>query len=128
MQAPEFFAHTTQEAASCRPNVILVGDNLGDANMALGLDLPSPLQPNVLKIGILLDKVDARLGQFKQAFDVVLLNEPDYSFLHKLVEEIITSGGGSNGSNGSSSSSSSSSNGNGTAANGTATKAAASSS
>lgn len=80
VQAPAF-----HDEAIARRNVILVGDNLGDAGMAAGMEDID----NCLRVGILLDKVDARLEQFKRAFDVVLLNDPDWSFVQGIVEEII---------------------------------------
>ena len=80
VQAPAF-----HEEALARRHVILIGDNLGDAGMAAGMDDAL----TVLRVGILLDKVDARLEQFKAAFDVVLLNDPDWSFVQGMVEEII---------------------------------------
>merc|ERR1712224_460703 len=50
-----------------RTNVLLLGDNVSDVNMAKGLD-----HHNVLRVGFLNDK-EERLEQYKQAYDVVLL-------------------------------------------------------
>lgn len=55
-----------------RPNVILLGDSLGDARMTLDLDFA----PNVIKIGFLNDAVpDSKLEAFLSTFDIVLINE-----------------------------------------------------
>jgi 5'-nucleotidase len=71
---------------SChRKNLILLGDNIGDAGMARGFEN----EEVVLKIGLLHDNVEARLDQFKSEFDVVLLNDADCSFAHQLVKDII---------------------------------------
>ena len=69
-----------------RRNVIVIGDNIGDANMAKGMEGIE----NIIRIGLLHDNVELRLEQFKAAFDVVLLGDPDMSFLHNLVKDIIS--------------------------------------
>src|SRR5687768_5130368 len=56
VQAPAFFA-----AAASRANVILAGDNIGDAHMAKGMDHAD----EIIRIGLLHDNVEARLEQFK---------------------------------------------------------------
>ena len=68
-----------------RRNVILMGDNLGDAKMAEGMEDIA----NIIKIGLLHDHVDLRLEQFKKEFDIVLLNDADMSFAQQLVEQVV---------------------------------------
>ena len=80
VQAPQF-----HEASLQRRVVVLMGDNIGDAGMAHGMEGVEI----IVKIGLLHDNVEARLEQFKQAFDVVLLNDADMSFAHQLVLDIV---------------------------------------
>lgn len=65
-----------------RRNIILMGDDLGDAGMAEGFDYD-----NIIKIGFLNEKVEERLESFKDNFDVVLLGDPDMSYVNKLLKE-----------------------------------------
>ncbi|CAG0916923.1 unnamed protein product [Notodromas monacha] len=59
------------EDLSHRPNVILMGDSTGDANMADGV-----IDPRfVLKIGFLNLNIEQRLKSFLDTFDVVLLDD-----------------------------------------------------
>ena len=68
-----------------RTNVLLLGDNVSDVNMAKGLD-----HHNVLRVGFLNDK-EERLEQYKQAYDVVLLGDGDISFARDLLDKIVGS-------------------------------------
>lgn len=67
-----------------RHNVILMGDNLGDANMNRGLDNDGV----VVKIGFLHDHVSARLSSYLDAFDVVILNDGSMEFVIELLRDI----------------------------------------
>lgn len=67
-----------------RPNVILVGDSLGDVEMANGLD-----HACVLKIGFLNDNVEKNLDAYQQAYDVVILNDGKMDFVNELLKEIL---------------------------------------
>lgn len=80
LMEPDFHARSLS-----RRNVILLGDNIGDAGMATGLDDAEC----IVRIGLLHDHAEERLGQFKEAFDVVLLNDVGMEFAHKLVEDVI---------------------------------------
>lgn len=80
-QEPQFL-----EKSAMRKQVILLGDNIGDAHMARGMEGIE----TCIKIGLLHDNVEGRLEQFKSAFDVVLLNDADFSFAHRFVQEIIS--------------------------------------
>lgn len=67
-----------------RKNIILLGDTLGDADMAEGTD-----SNDVIKIGFLNEKVDEHIEQFKDAFDVVILGDPGMEYVNELLKELI---------------------------------------
>jgi 5'-nucleotidase len=77
---PEFHAKSLS-----RRQVLLAGDNLGDANMAAGLEGIE----GIIKIGLLHDHAAERMEAFKAAFDIVLLNDADCSFIQQLVEDVV---------------------------------------
>lgn len=54
-----------------RPNVLLLGDSLGDLNMADGVQG----MENILKIGYLNDKVDERKASYLNSYDIVLVKD-----------------------------------------------------
>uniref|UniRef100_H3CA96 5'-nucleotidase n=2 Tax=Tetraodon nigroviridis TaxID=99883 RepID=H3CA96_TETNG len=54
-----------------RPNVLLLGDSLGDLNMADGVQ---DMQ-NILKIGFLNDKVEERKESYLDSYDIVLVKD-----------------------------------------------------
>ncbi|XP_017284994.1 cytosolic 5'-nucleotidase 3 [Kryptolebias marmoratus] len=54
-----------------RPNVLLLGDSLGDLNMADGVQ---DMQ-NILKIGFLNDKVEERKQTYLDSYDIVLIKD-----------------------------------------------------
>jgi len=74
--------------ASKRKNVLLMGDSTGDSNMAEGLHHSHC----ILKIGFLNSKVEENLREYKQLFDVLILNDGDMGFGLKLVEDIVKNG------------------------------------
>ncbi|KAK3924995.1 7-methylguanosine phosphate-specific 5'-nucleotidase [Frankliniella fusca] len=69
---------------SNRHNVILMGDNLGDAEMADGV----PNTDAVLKIGFLFGDVDRLLPQYLDHFDVVLEDDQTMDIANSLVRLI----------------------------------------
>ncbi|XP_075941753.1 cytosolic 5'-nucleotidase 3-like isoform X2 [Anarhichas minor] len=54
-----------------RPNVLLLGDSLGDLTMADGVQD----MENILKIGFLNDKVDERKQSYLDSYDIVLVKD-----------------------------------------------------
>lgn len=54
-----------------RPNVLLIGDSLGDLTMADGVQN----MENILKIGFLNDKVEERKQSYVDSYDVVLIKD-----------------------------------------------------
>lgn len=68
-----------------RRNVLLLGDSLSDANMADGLDCR---EDEIVRIGLLNDRVDEKLDVYLQHFDVVLTHDasllPVELLLHQL--------------------------------------------
>jgi len=70
---------------SHRPNVILMGDSLGDANMADGVKGEGA----ILKIGFLSVKIDHFLPQFLDNFDIVLLDDQTMDVFNALMDLIL---------------------------------------
>ncbi|XP_047213132.1 cytosolic 5'-nucleotidase 3-like isoform X2 [Girardinichthys multiradiatus] len=54
-----------------KPNVLLMGDSLGDLDMADGVQD----MKNILKIGYLNDKVEERKQSYLDSYDIVLVND-----------------------------------------------------
>jgi cytosolic 5'-nucleotidase 3 len=67
-----------------RKNVLLLGDSLEDLGMIEGFDYKT-----LISIGFLNEEVEANLSNFKRSFDVVLLNDGDFSYVNKLVKRIL---------------------------------------
>uniref|UniRef100_A0A665SY29 5'-nucleotidase n=1 Tax=Echeneis naucrates TaxID=173247 RepID=A0A665SY29_ECHNA len=59
------------EELRARPNVLLMGDSLGDLNMADGVQD----MENILKIGFLNDKVEERKQSYLDSYDIVLVKD-----------------------------------------------------
>lgn len=68
-----------------RPNVILLGDSLGDVDMANGF----PSLNNILRIGFLNDKVDDLLDKYMDAFDIVIIKDDTFNVPNAIVRAII---------------------------------------
>lgn len=64
-----------------RKNVLLLGDSIGDLGMIEGFEYES-----LLSVGFLNENVDENLEVYQDMFDVVLLGDPDFSFVNKLFE------------------------------------------
>ncbi len=73
-----------------RRNVILIGDSLGDPAMIEGFEYD-----NLIKIGFLNDtkvtndKIEEHLEAYKKAYDVIITNDGTFSYINKLIKEII---------------------------------------
>jgi len=69
-----------------KKNVILLGDSLGDVGMAKGIKDPNV----VLRIGFLNHDIDQNLERYKQAYDVLILNDGTFQFPLELIREIVS--------------------------------------
>jgi len=68
-----------------RPNVILIGDSLGDIDMASGV----PAVNNILKIGFLNEHVDHLLPKYMEAYDIVTIKDATFSVPNAILRSII---------------------------------------
>ena len=66
-----------------KKNVILLGDSLGDLGMIEGFDYD-----NIIKIRFLNENIEQSLEIYKKSFDVVILNDGDFSYINQLMEQI----------------------------------------
>ncbi|XP_043530672.1 cytosolic 5'-nucleotidase 3-like isoform X2 [Chiloscyllium plagiosum] len=73
-----------QQLRSCS-NVILLGDSLGDLNMADGVQN----QENILKIGFLNDKVDQLLNKYLALYDIVLVNDETLDVANGILKHVL---------------------------------------
>ncbi len=67
-----------------KKNIILLGDTLGDADMARGFDYD-----NIIKIGFLNDNVKENLDGFEQAYDIIILDDGSFEYVNDFMTEII---------------------------------------
>jgi len=70
-----------EEQMSHRKNTVLLGDSLGDVRMADGVESPEV----VLKIGFLNKNIEQSLEQYKQNFDLVLVDDQTMSVPNSLL-------------------------------------------
>ncbi|XP_006823781.1 cytosolic 5'-nucleotidase 3A-like [Saccoglossus kowalevskii] len=68
-----------------RNNVILLGDSIGDLKMADGVENMN----QCLKIGFLNDKVESKLEDYKNKFDIVLVNDETMDVANAIINKII---------------------------------------
>lgn len=66
-----------------RSNVLLLGDHLGDLGMSDGVDYE-----NRISIGFLNENVENWLDTYKEAFDIVVLNDGSLESVVELVKEL----------------------------------------
>ncbi|KAI1885591.1 hypothetical protein AGOR_G00205380 [Albula goreensis] len=66
-------------------NIILLGDSLGDLNMADGV----PSVENILKIGYLNDKVEERLEKYMDCYDIVLVKDETLEVPNSILQKIL---------------------------------------
>merc|ERR1712117_38192 len=71
-----------------RKNIVLMGDSLGDLQMAQGV----PDQEALLKIGFLNDRTghQTRLEKYMEAFDIVLVDDQTMDVANWLLNKIAT--------------------------------------
>jgi len=67
-----------------RKNVLLLGDSLGDLGMITGFEYD-----NLIKIGFLNEEINENLEQYKENFDIILLNDTNLNYVNELVREVI---------------------------------------
>uniref|UniRef100_A0A8C2BYR9 5'-nucleotidase n=1 Tax=Cyprinus carpio TaxID=7962 RepID=A0A8C2BYR9_CYPCA len=66
-------------------NIILLGDSLGDLNMADGV----PNVENILKIGFLNDKVEELLEKYMDSYDIVLVKDETLEVPNSILQKIL---------------------------------------
>ncbi|XP_041104255.1 cytosolic 5'-nucleotidase 3A [Polyodon spathula] len=66
-------------------NIILLGDSLGDLNMADGV----PNVENILKIGFLNDKVEERLEKYLDSYEIVLVKDETLEVPNSILQKIL---------------------------------------
>jgi len=69
-----------------RNNIILMGDSLGDLKMAEGVHDPNV----VLTIGFLNAKIEERMEQYLDNFDVVLVDDQTMDFPNAIIKDILS--------------------------------------
>ena len=67
-----------------RKNVILIGDSLSDIDMITGFSYD-----NIITVGLLNEDVDEKLKVYKDAFDVVIVNDGEIDFIVDFLKEVI---------------------------------------
>uniref|UniRef100_A0A3P9MLI5 5'-nucleotidase n=1 Tax=Oryzias latipes TaxID=8090 RepID=A0A3P9MLI5_ORYLA len=72
-----------------RPNVLLLGDSLGDLTMADGVSDPH----HVLTVGFLNDQVEERKELYMNAFDIVLVRDETMDVPNAILRNITSSSG-----------------------------------
>ncbi|DAZ99382.1 TPA: hypothetical protein N0F65_005284, partial [Lagenidium giganteum] len=77
-----FWHHCQMER---RHNILLLGDSLGDANMAKGLDYT---EDEIIRIGVLNSYVPERLQDYLDTFDVVLTNDASLHAVELLLHQV----------------------------------------
>ena len=68
-----------------RSNVILLGDSLGDVDMANGF----PSLNNLLKIGFLNEHAEELLPRYMEAYDIVTIRDPTFNVPNAILRSII---------------------------------------
>lgn len=67
-----------------RPNILLLGDSLGDIGMAEGFDYKE-----IIKVGFLNQNSEATLSIYSEHFDVIITNDGSMETVNELLEEMI---------------------------------------
>lgn len=72
------------EKIADKKNVVLIGDSFWDLGMIEGFDYA-----NLIKIGFLNECVEENLEEYKKNFDVIITGDGDFSYINRLMSEII---------------------------------------
>ena len=67
-----------------KPNVILLGDSLGDLGMTEGID-----HDTVLKIGFLNDNIENLRDDYEKAFDIVIMGSESIQYVNEILARIL---------------------------------------
>jgi 5'-nucleotidase len=67
-----------------RRNVLLLGDQTSDLTMSDGTE-----HDCILKIGFLNSNIEENLQEFSEKFDALILNDGNFEFVNKIMDEII---------------------------------------
>ncbi|PIN91180.1 hypothetical protein COU57_01670 [Candidatus Pacearchaeota archaeon CG10_big_fil_rev_8_21_14_0_10_32_14] len=76
--------HPIYEKIKDRKNVLLLGDSLGDEGMIEGFRYK-----NLIKIGFLNEEVEKNLEAFRNAYDVVLTGDQDFTYVNRIMGEML---------------------------------------
>ncbi|EDW74673.1 uncharacterized protein Dwil_GK15779 [Drosophila willistoni] len=76
--------HEYYDLVHSRDHIIVMGDSLGDADMASGV----PSSSHILKIGFLFDHVEANMEKYMNTFDIVLVDDQTMDVPRALLELI----------------------------------------
>lgn len=68
-----------------RPNILLLGDSIGDVNMDAGL----ANRETILRIGFLNADIEANLNRYKENYDVVILNDQSMSVVNSILQKVL---------------------------------------
>lgn len=80
VSSPEYY-----QAVKEKTSILLLGDSLGDLDMLAG----SQLQEVVLRIGFLNSRIEERLPQYLNSFDIVLLDDQTMDVVNGILRKII---------------------------------------
>ena len=67
-----------------RKNVILLGDSVSDTEMITGFEYD-----NLIKIGFLNEEIEKDLENYKENYDILILNDSSIEFINKLSQDLI---------------------------------------
>lgn len=73
------------EMVKDRSNVMLMGDNIGDAGMAEGMEHCDV----VIKVGFLGHKAEGNLENYLKKFDIVLVNDPTMDIVNAILKLVL---------------------------------------
>lgn len=68
-----------------RSNVLLIGDSMGDVDMASGF----PGLGNIIKIGFLNNKIDELLPAYMDAYDIVTIKDDTFDIPNAILKKIL---------------------------------------